>query len=81
VIRTDDLFLGGYCLSRGGELVAIEVQRTHGRKVAVFAIAGEAVQDAEREYFRGPTSVDLQHLKLQVRRLKERAFAALREEG
>jgi hypothetical protein len=37
--------------------------------------------DAEREYFRGPTSVDLQHLKLQVRRLKERAFAALREQG
>jgi hypothetical protein len=81
VIRTDDLFLGGFALSRGGELVGVEVQRTGGRKVAVFAIAGPGVLDAERDYFRGPTSVDIPHLKLQVRRLKERAFQALREEG
>jgi len=80
VIRTDDLFLGGFALSRGGELVGVDVQRTNGRSVAVFAIDGPGVLEAEREYFRGTTSVDLQHLKVQVRRLKERAFDALRAE-
>jgi hypothetical protein len=80
VIRTDDLFLGGFALARGGELVGIKVLRTNGRRVAVFEIAGPGVEDAEREYFRGTTSVDLQHLKVQVRRLKERAFDALRAE-
>ncbi|MBN1919197.1 MAG: hypothetical protein JW889_14930 [Verrucomicrobia bacterium] len=80
MIRTDDLFLGGFALARGGELVGVEVQRTNGRRVAVFAIAGPGVEDAECDYFRGTTSVDLQHLKVQVRRLKERAFDALRTE-
>ncbi len=79
-MRTDDLFLGGFCLSRGGELVGVEVQRTNGRRVAVFRIAGPDVDGAEREYFRGATLVDLPHLKLQVRRLKERAFEALRQD-
>jgi hypothetical protein len=80
VIRTDDLFLGGFALARGGELVGVEVHQTNGRRVAVFAIDGPGVLEAEREYFRGTTSVDLQHLKVQVRRLKERAFDALRAE-
>lgn len=80
MITTDDLFLGALALARGGDLVGVEVQQTNGRRVAVFAIAGPGVEDAEREYFRGTTSVDLQHLKVQVRRLKERAFDALRKE-
>jgi hypothetical protein len=80
MIRTDDLFLGGFALARGGELVSIEVERMNGRGVAVFVIDGPAAADAERDYFRGTTLVDLQHLKVQVRRLKERAFAALRDE-
>ena len=78
LMRTDDLFLGAFALSRGGELVGVEVQQTNGRRVAVFGIAGPGVEEAEREYFRGTTSVDIQHLKLQVRRLKERAFDAIR---
>jgi hypothetical protein len=80
MLTTDDLFLGGFALSRGGELVGIDVRGTHGRRVAVFSIGGPAVDDVERDYYRGTTSVDLQLLKLQVRRLKERAFQALREE-
>jgi len=77
-IRTDDLYLGAFALSRGGRLVSVEVRRTNGRRVAVFQIAGPGVERAELEYFRGTTSVDLQHLKVQVRRLKERAFDVLR---
>lgn len=79
MMRTDDLFLGGFALSRGGELVGVDVEQTNGRKVAVFVIDGANVAEAEADYFRGGTTpVDLQHLKVQVRRLKERAFAALR---
>jgi hypothetical protein len=77
-MRTDDLFLGGFALARGGELIGVEVQRTNGRRVAVFRIAGPGVEEAERDYFRGTTSVDLQHLKVQVQRLKNQAFDALR---
>lgn len=80
MIRTDDLFLGGFALVRGGELVGVEVRGTNGRRVAVFAIEGFAAVAAERDYYRGTTSVDLQLLKLQIRRLKDRAFDALREE-
>ncbi len=80
MIRTDDLFLGGFALARGGDLVGVEVEQTNGRRVAVFVIDGSGVVEAERDYFRGTTPVDLQHLKVQVRRLKERAFAALRDD-
>jgi hypothetical protein len=80
VLRTDDLFLGGLALLRGGELVSVDVRGTNGRRVAVFRIAGPGVLETERDYYRGSTSVDLQLLKLQVRRLKDRAFDAIREE-
>jgi len=80
VLRTDDLFLGGLALLRGGELVAVDVRGTNGRRVAIFRIVGPEVGQAERDYYAGRTSVDLQLLKLQVRRLKDRAFGAIREE-
>ena len=80
MLSTDDLFLGGFALTRGGEIAGIEVRGTNGRRVAVFRIEGPDVLAAERDYYRGTTSVDLQLLKLQVRRLKDRAFTALREE-
>lgn len=78
MIRTDDLFLAAFALARGGELIGLDVQRTNGRRVAVFAIDGPGVEDAERDYFRGTTSVDVQHLRVHVRRLKDRIFDALR---
>ena len=80
MLHTDDLFLGGLALLRGGELVGIDVRGTNGRRLAIFRIVGPQVVQAEADYYRGTTSVDLQLLKLQVRRLKDRAFAALREE-
>ena len=80
MLQTDDLFLGGFALTRGGELVGVAVRGTNSARVAVFSIAGPDVESAERDYYRGTTSVDLQLLKLHVRRLKERAFEALREE-
>ena len=79
MLQTDDLFLGGFALTRGGELVGVAVRGAQ-RRVAVFSIDGPDVEGAERDYYRGTTSVDLQLLKLHVRRLKERAFTALREE-
>jgi hypothetical protein len=80
VLETDDLFLGALGLVRGGELQAVEVRGTNGRRVAVFRIAGPAMEDAERDYHRGPALVDLRLLKSEVRRLKELAFEALRAE-
>lgn len=80
MLSTDDLFLGGLALARGGELVGVEVRGGAGRRVAVFRIAGPEAISAERDYYRGVTSVDLRLLKLEVRRLKDRAFAALRQE-
>jgi hypothetical protein len=80
VLQTDDLFLGAFGLVRGGELRAIEVRGTNGRRVAVFTIAGPGVEDAARDYHRGPALVDLRLLKSEVRRLKDIAFEALRAE-
>ena len=80
VVRTDDLFLAAFALVRGGELVAVQVRGTNGRRVAVFGIGGVGVLDAERDFHRGPTLVDLRLLKSELRRLKDVAFGAIREE-
>jgi len=78
VLRTDDLFLGAFGLLRGGELQAVEVLGTNGRRVAVFTISGSQLEDAVRDYHRGPALVDLRLLKSEVRRLKDVAFEAIR---
>jgi hypothetical protein len=80
VFQTDDLFLGAFGLVRGGELLGIEVRGTNGRRVAVFRIEGSGMADAERDYYRGAALVDLRLLKSEVRRLKDAAFDAIREE-
>ena len=77
-METDDLFLGAFGLVRGGELVGIQVRGTNGRRVAVFTIKG--AEDAERDFHRGPALVDLRLLKSELKRLKDAAFAAIREE-
>jgi hypothetical protein len=78
VIRTDDLFLGGFALSRGGELRDVEVEGLNGRAVAFFHIDG-ADDGIEHEYYHGPAVVQLQLLKAAVQRLKNAAFDAIRE--
>jgi hypothetical protein len=80
VLQTDDLFLGAFGLVRGGELQAVEVRGTNGRRVAVFTIAGPGLEETVREYHRGAALVDLRLLKSEVRRLKDMAFDALRAE-
>jgi len=80
VLQTDDLFLGAFGLVRGGELEAVEVRGTNGRRVAVFTISGPGAEEAARDYHRGAALVDLRLLKSEVRRLKDAAFDAIREE-
>jgi hypothetical protein len=80
VLETDDLFLGAFGLVRGGELSAVLVRGANGRRVAVFQIAGAGMDEAEREYHKGAALVDLRLLKSQVRRLKDAAFEAIRQE-
>ena len=82
VIQTDDIFFGAFVLVRGGQLKAVEVRGINGRRLAFFHIEGPEVDQAERDYYGGTASVsvNLQLLKFQVRRLKDRAFDAIREE-
>jgi hypothetical protein len=80
VLQTDDLFLGAFGLVRGGELAGVEVRGTNGRRVAVFRISGEGMEEAERDYYRGAAVVNLRLLKSEVRRLKDLAFEAIRQE-
>jgi hypothetical protein len=80
VLQTDDLFLGAFGLVRGGELQEVVVRGVNGRRMAVFHIAGPGMEDVERDYYRGATTVNLQLLKSQMRRLKDLAFEAIREE-
>jgi hypothetical protein len=80
VIQTEDIFLGAFGLVRGGELAAVEIRGTNGRRIAVFTISGPGVEDALRDYHRGPALVDLRLLKSEVRRLKDVAFEAIRKE-
>jgi hypothetical protein len=80
VLQTEDLFLGAFGLTRGGELAGVEVRGVNGKRMAVFRIEGPAMGDVEREYHRGPSLVDLRLLKSEVARLKNLAFEALRRE-
>ena len=80
MIRTDDLFLGAFALSRGGELAGVEVAGVNGRRVAYFEIEGAEVEQTRHDYYHGPAVVNLQLLKAAVRRLKDEAFAAIRQE-
>jgi hypothetical protein len=77
---TEDIYLAAFGLVSGGELVDVEVRGTNGRRMAFFRIDGLGMAQVERDYYRGSATVDLQRLKAQVRRLKDRAFDALREE-
>jgi hypothetical protein len=79
-MRTDDLFLAAFALARGAELAGIDVSGVNGRRIAFFRIEGPGLVEAEREYFHGPAVVHLQLLKAAVRRLKDAAFGAIREE-
>ena len=80
MLQTDDIFLGALGLARGGELCGVEVRGTNGRRMAFFRIEGPGMAETERDYHRGPTSVDLRLLKSEVRRLKDVAFEAIRRE-
>jgi len=80
VIRTDDIFLGAFALARGGELAGVEVAGFNGRRVAYFEIHGADLEQMRHEYYHGPAVVNLQLLKAAVRRLKDEAFAAIRQE-
>jgi hypothetical protein len=77
---TEDIYLGAFGLLCGGELRRVEVRGDYARKIAVFYIHGSAMEQAERDYYGGLVSVNLRHLKTEVTRLKNAAFAALREE-
>jgi hypothetical protein len=80
VLVTEDLYLGAFGLARGGELRGVEVRGVNGRRLAVFRIEGEGMEEVEREYHRGPSLVDLRLLKSEVARLKNLAFEAVRRE-
>ena len=71
-----------YVLDDGveGELRVVEVRGMNGRRIAVFQIEGAGMVEAERNYYRGAAEVDLRLLKTEVKRLKDLAFAAIREE-
>jgi len=80
VIRTDDLFLGAFALARGGCLAGVEVCGINGRRIAYFRIEVAGLDEVRRDYYQGPALVNLQLLKAAVRRLKDEAFTAIREE-
>jgi hypothetical protein len=81
VLLTEDIYLAAFGLVSGGELMGVSVRGTNGRRMAFFQIDGQDMERVERDYYRGSATVDLQRLKAQVRRLKDRAFDALREES
>ncbi len=80
MIETEDIYLAAFGLVSGGELIEVSVRGTNGRRMAFFRIEGAGMERIERDYHRGAALVDLRLLKSEVRRLKDRAFDALREE-
>jgi hypothetical protein len=80
VLLTEDIYLAAFALVSGGDLLDVHVRGTNGRRMAFFQIDGAGMAQVEKAYYGGSATVDLQRLKAQVRRLKDRAFDALREE-
>jgi hypothetical protein len=80
VLQTEDIFLASYGLVRGGQLEGVEVHGINNRRLAVFRIVGPDMDQVAREYHQGRSLVDLRLLKVEVARLKDLAFEALRKE-
>jgi hypothetical protein len=80
MLVTEDIYLAAFGLVSGGDLAEVTVHGTNGRRMAFFRIDGAGMEQVERDYYRGSASVNLQLLKAQVRRLKDMAFDAMRQE-
>ena len=80
MIETEDLFLAGFGLARGGQLAGVVVRGINGRRMAFFRITCPDVEQLQDEVYQGQALVNLRLLKAEVMRLKNLAFQALREE-
>lgn len=81
MLQTEDLYLAAYALTRGAELKRLRVRLIGSRRLAVFHIeGGEDLDQVEDLYWRGEAVANLTLLKFHLRRLKDRAWDAVREE-
>ena len=71
-IETYDLWQGAYLLCEGGWLSGFEVRRKpDGKKIFVFRLTGEGVEDKAERFKNGDAVCNVRRLKNHVSHLKQ----------
>jgi len=74
-IETKDLWQGAYLLTEGGWLDGVKVnRRPNGKRVFVFRLTGEGVEDKARRFRDGDAVCNVRRLKTHVSHLKQVIF-------
>lgn len=77
-LRTDDLFLAAYALTRGAAVAGVDMSGRNGRRLAFVRLTGEGLAELEREYLAGRATANVTVLRDLVRHVKDVMFAAIR---
>lgn len=76
-IETTDIFRSAFFLCNGGDLCGINV-KDNGRRVAVFVIQGEGLEDLDRQYRNGEALVNPVQFRESITHLRDLLFDKLR---
>jgi len=76
-IETTDIFRSAYFLCNGGDLCGVNIKE-HGRRVAVFVIRGEDLEQLDRLYRNGKALVNPVQYRESITHLRDLLFDRLK---
>ena len=76
-IETTDIFRSAYFLCNGGDLCGVNIKE-HGRRVAVFVIRGEDLEQLDRLYRNGKALVNPVQFRESLTHLRDLLYDKLR---
>ncbi len=77
-IETTDIFRSAFFLCNGGDLSGINV-KDNGRRVAVFVIRGDGLEDLDRKYRNGEALVNPVQFRESITHLRDLLFDKLKD--
>jgi hypothetical protein len=81
-IKTKDIWLGCFCLSKGAELEEVRLDNnnsnSHHNKEVLFIFSGQDVQELQREFLSGQAMCNVTRLRASMLHLKEQMYELIR---
>ena len=79
-VETADIFRSAYFLCNGGHLSEVQIKE-HGRRIAIFVIRGEGLQQLDQMYRNGEALVNPVLFRESLTHLRDILFDKLRSNG